>query len=54
VYHLDEFRTSKLHHETEEECGNLKMKFKKKLSNKTHNIKKQSQKINKNVNINKR
>jgi hypothetical protein len=28
VYNIDEFRTSKLHHKTEEECSNLKLKDK--------------------------
>jgi hypothetical protein len=29
VYHLNEFITYKLHHETKKECGNLKIKLKK-------------------------
>ena len=38
VYNIDEFRTSKLHHQTEEECSNLEYLDKKNKKRKLHSV----------------
>ncbi len=38
VFSIDEFRTSKLHHKTEEECDNLYLPDKKGIMRKKHSI----------------
>ena len=45
VYHIDEFRTSKLHHITENEGKQLKIKFVKKKTKKTHDLRERLNRI---------